>query len=231
MQASIIRFIQDHFAILYGSITLVHLLSRGLGDEWFLLQAVTKPMILVSLIIFFILQTKDSLVQADKWIGAALVFSLMGDLILLGKTELFFMLGLGAFLVAQLTYSRIFWRQRGTFLSRKPAYILLFLGYAIGLLYLLIPRLGNMLAPVLVYALAISLMGITALNRNGFAVPKGFRWVLAGAILFIVSDTLIALNKFLIPLSWADIGIMSTYAAAQYFLVRGYLAGPRAMRD
>jgi len=46
---------------------------------------------------------------------------------------------------------------------------------------------------------------------------------LLGAAAFVLSDTLLAVNKFYQPFEYAGIFIMLTYCAAQYFIIRGYI--------
>ena len=64
-----------------------------------------------------------------------------------------------------------------------------------------------------------------ALNRKGAITEKSFNWVLWGAILFILSDSLIALNKFTVDIPLSKTWIMATYMGAQYLIVMGYIAG------
>jgi uncharacterized membrane protein YhhN len=46
---------------------------------------------------------------------------------------------------------------------------------------------------------------------------------IAGALLFVISDSLLAINKFYKPLPFAALFIMLTYCAAQYFIVRAFI--------
>jgi uncharacterized membrane protein YhhN len=54
------------------------------------------------------------------------------------------------------------------------------------------------------------------------AVPAN-RYFVAGAVLFVLSDSLLAINKFYQPLAFAGTLIMLTYCAAQYFIVMGFI--------
>jgi uncharacterized membrane protein YhhN len=66
-------------------------------------------------------------------------------------------------------------------------------------------------------------MAIAAVMRKGRTVDKSFIMVYSGALLFIMSDAMIAINKFLNPLVQARLLIMSTYIAAQLLIVKGIL--------
>lgn len=80
-----------------------------------------------------------------------------------------------------------------------------------------------MLIPVLAYALVLLTMGIWAHKRRGATSAHSFMLVSTGAILFVISDGLIAINKFAFEVPVERILVMSTYIAAQYLIVRGLL--------
>jgi uncharacterized membrane protein YhhN len=85
----------------------------------------------------------------------------------------------------------------------------------------LFPVLGGLQFPVIVYATAIILMVINAIFRFGRTNAKSFWLVLSGSILFMVSDSILALNKFLGEIEFAGILIMLTYIVAQFLIVEG----------
>jgi len=77
--------------------------------------------------------------------------------------------------------------------------------------------------PVLVYGAVVCLMGFTSTMRNSNQLS--YYLVFIGASLFVASDSLIAINKFLFSSSLflAQPCIMILYVAAQYFIVRGLI--------
>jgi uncharacterized membrane protein YhhN len=83
--------------------------------------------------------------------------------------------------------------------------------------------LKEMKLPVILYAIVILLMLSGAINRIDKVNKKSFLLVLAGAILFVVSDSAIAINKFSIKFEYSGIVIMSTYIVAQYLIITGYI--------
>lgn len=92
------------------------------------------------------------------------------------------------------------------------------------------PWLGGYRWPVVVYSLFITAMGLTVLNLRERVPADIHRMLVAGAGLFILSDSLIAVDKFRQPIPFARIWIMLTYTAAQYLLVRaavGMVVGRR----
>ena len=90
-----------------------------------------------------------------------------------------------------------------------------------GLITVLFPTLGPLKIPVLVYSLVLVGMVMTALFRYGRTSPESFWKVFMGAVLFMTSDSLLAINKFYTPLPYAGLLIMLTYISAQYLIVEG----------
>jgi uncharacterized membrane protein YhhN len=67
-------------------------------------------------------------------------------------------------------------------------------------------------------------MALQALFRFGYTNKKSFTLIFIGALFFMISDSLLAINKFLTPVPLASLGIMFTYMLAQYLIVEGVLA-------
>jgi uncharacterized membrane protein YhhN len=79
-----------------------------------------------------------------------------------------------------------------------------------------------LLPAIVVYATVISLMLIAAINRKGVAQKESYMLVALGALSFVASDTLLAVNKFHDSFFLANIAVMLTYGIAQYLLVKGF---------
>jgi len=142
-----------------------------------------------------------------------LLLSLIGDVFLLWPDR-FFILGLVSFLLAHIFYISAFLVGRN--LKWSPL-ILPYAVYGILIYSLLFPGLGNMRWPVLLYMVVILFMGWQALERWRTFPTIGLIGV-AGAILFIVSDSLLAWNRFHTSFDTARIFILGTYYPAQLFL-------------
>jgi len=214
---------QKSFTILFCIIVIAELICgtiEGLSQVHY----ITKPLILISLIIYFWKQGKALGKKTKTIMLLALLFSLMGDVLLMfvDRAANFFIGGLIAFLLAHIMYILIFLKH-GRQHKIKPAFIGLVLIYAIGLLYVLYDGLGDMLVPVIVYMTAILIMVVSASQRKGSVSKISFVLVFLGALFFMVSDSILALNKFYQPIPYSSILIMSTYASAQYLIVMGIL--------
>lgn len=209
------------FSYIFFLVVIAELIC-GSVERFSLLHYVTKPAIVISLLIFFFKESESLSQSIRNLTMLALGFSLLGDILLLfvHRSPSFFILGLLAFLFAHVMYIWVFLKQRNH--NKKPfLFLTALLIYAIGLFTLLKNGLGEMVLPVLIYMLAILGMATTAFLREG-KVPKiSYKLVLLGAIFFLVSDSLLAINKFYTVFEFAHVLIMSTYALAQYFMVMG----------
>jgi len=160
----------------------------------------------------------------------ALLFSWSGDILLLFQEESkkYFLFGLASFLVAHIFYivdyakAKRDYRNTRNLKEQMLAAILIIL-FVVGLLALIYPNLNEMKIPVIIYALVISLMLWSSIIRRGHTSQISFRLVFTGSILFILSDSMLALNKFWQPLPVSGFLIMSTYMLAQYLIVLGLL--------
>ncbi|WP_041257286.1 lysoplasmalogenase [Fibrella aestuarina] len=213
------------FTALFISITVLEMLGDELAVRW--LHYGFKPLIMGSLMVYSQLGTSR---RPSAWMGVGMVFALLGDVLLMIREVDLFAVGLGAFLLMQLSYSAAFWqsirRQTTRLIHLRWQQALLFAGYLVaflGMLYpafLGTPALKPLWWPVVVYAICLCTMGFLASQRG----PKaGASWVTIGALLFILSDSAIAIDKFLMPIPGATVLIMSAYAAAQYLIVLGML--------
>lgn len=215
------------FLALFGLATAAELLAMLLpaGPPW--LHYASKPLLLLSLGLYYRLAAP----RPAPAVLVALALSWLGDVLLLLQSDarpLFFIGGLLAFLLAHLAYLRAYrghrWPGPGLAPARRWAPTLPVLGCGVLLLAALYPHLGPLRLPVLLYAAVLVLMVLGALYRHGRTTPASFGWVAVGAGLFMLSDSVLALNKFRAPLPLAGFWIMLTYCAAQYGIVRGLLS-------
>lgn len=188
-----------------------------LGNATFLL----KPFLLIPLMIAAF---NSPFFFNKKWLFLALTFSWLGDILLLFvfKDSLFFIFGLISFLIAHIFYVILFLKELkksgGKFQLKKPGLTLIVL-YIIAFYALLGPRLGDMQIPVILYALVISFMLYLAYLLHPFwSNPSSFL-LLTGALSFVFSDSLLAINKFYTPFPNAGFFIMATYLYAQGALI------------
>ena len=208
--------------ICYIGILAVHL--AGIVFNIQLLEYIIKPMIVIWLLLYFLSQIVSINSGLKKWILAALFFSWTGDFLLLFQqnNSVFFLLGLSAFLIAHIFYIIFFNRVRVNESVRGNVWLLLIVViYYSSLISLLYSHLGGMKLPVLVYGIVISCMFMLAMHMLFIKNKTAGKWMMTGALLFVISDSLLAVNKFYQPFAIAGVVIMLSYGLAQLFIVEG----------
>jgi uncharacterized membrane protein YhhN len=201
----------------FVTVSMLHLAGQLSGEAS--LHLVTKPLLMPSLLAWFLTVAPRS--RLRTLVGVGLAWSWLGDLGLMPDGEVWFLAGLGAFLVAQLTYAVAFWPARADSLLSRPLLALPYLAVLVGLLVLLWDHLGDLRLPVSVYAVVIVTMAVLATGINAT--------VATGAALFVVSDALIALDTVagLVQLPAHGFWVMLTYLAAQLLIAVGVASAIR----
>jgi uncharacterized membrane protein YhhN len=155
-------------------------------------------------------------------LAVTLSFSALGDVLLDLDPQRLFVFGLSSFLLAHLTYIVLFslnWPKPSNPGSPRLLAMAAMAAYSAVFSAWLWPALGALKLPVVFYICAITTMSITAIGAR-FASP----WVVAGAILFVASDSLLAANKFRTPLPLRDYLVWATYYLGQCGIALGFLA-------
>ncbi|HEV8269860.1 MAG TPA: lysoplasmalogenase [Chitinophagaceae bacterium] len=213
---------KNFWIILFIVILLTDLFAVHTGNET--LRYITKPLLMPLLIIYFLAETNSFTSSLKKWILLALVFSWAGDLLLMFESIFsnFFIFGLVAFLIAHIFYILFYEniiRKEG--LNKNYWWFLPVFIYYIALVYLLSPHLGDMKLPVRIYGIVISYMLIQALQTGRIKDLGAATLMIGGAVLFITSDSILAINKFYESFEYAGIAIMLTYGIAQLLIILG----------
>lgn len=207
--------------LLFWSSVILVIISGVLPNfQW--LNTVFKPLLMPFLALYFI---SFKLIKGYKVILLAIFFSWLGDLLLMfqQKHELFFIAGLLSFLMAHIAYIIAFSKSIKSYqVSNKMMLIMgvIFL-YELLFLYFLYPGLNELLVPVSLYATVICTMLIFALLRFQQVSTFSFAITFLGALLFVLSDSIIAVNKFLLPFALAYPAIIALYATGQYLIING----------
>jgi len=208
-------------------ISIGELVAITTDMEW--LTHICKPLIMLTLGFYYV----SAVAREDRsatLIGAVLL-SCAGDTLLMFANDgnAFFMYGLLAFMVSHVLYILTYRqhqneetdnRLRGIHRVRFAFPIVL---AGTGLMIVLYPVLGDLKFPVLIYTLVLVFMALSALFRYGRTNTTSFALVFGGAVLFVISDSILAINKFLEPIRGSVFLIMFTYIVAQYCIVQGLL--------
>ncbi len=200
----------------------MHLIAIVLHNQ--LLTNITKPLLIPAVALFFISASLFTSSPLKTYILLALFSSWLGDILLMFQTNQasFFIAGLIAFLIAHIFYIVFFYRiWVNQQLKIKPLILLAVVAFYAALISFLLPHLGTMLFPVLIYGFVISTMLWFALHMYLLRYKVAAAHFISGAILFVISDSVLAINKFYQPFPAASFIIMLTYALAQWQLIRG----------
>ena len=216
-----------HQTLLYLFLIVCAAELLAVAFHWPILIAVAKPCIMLSLIGYYV----TGFSKRSSAFILALLFCWAGDVFLLfqAAAEIFFILGLVSFLIGHVLYIisyrelRSSDRMRELMPTQKMRFSFPIVLAGTGLIVVLFPTLGNLQIPVLVYALVLMLMVMTAMFRYGRTPIVSFWMIFAGASLFMLSDLLLAINKFYSPIPYGGFFVMLTYCAAQYLIVEGSL--------
>ena len=209
-----INSITKGLTALFFIVSILDIIGVALNNS--LMQTIFKPMIIPSLIALYYF-TVDKM--NNRYL-LALVFSFLGDVLLMDKNNLF-LYGIAAFLVTQILYIIIIVKQ-----MQKPSnfhkflYAFLFVNYIVYLLTLLKPNLRDLFYPVLVYGITISVFGLVATLNYVTKRTTLALYLMLGAMLFIASDSMIALHKFHETKIFYPVAIMITYVSAQYLIYK-----------
>lgn len=214
---------------LYGILGLVLLVAIinwiAVARNIHRLEYFSKPAVMVALLVWFGLATR--LNHTGMWFILGMLFSLAGDVFLI-VPRVPFVIGLSAFLVAHSCYIVGFVRSPVS-INLAGGFLLIVLVIAGTQIYrriltgLKAAGMDRLKIPVMVYAIIIGLMLFSALltlTQSGWEAAPALL-VSLGALLFYISDTCLACNKFVCPQQFNRTTIMITYHLGQLLIALG----------
>jgi uncharacterized membrane protein YhhN len=213
----------------YAVIGVVHLAT--LFTSWHDGAAVTKPLLMPALLLGFLLSLPLLGSPTKRRIailaGLAIAFSWIGDVSLGMPGGLGFLFGLGFFFLAHVAYLALF--INAISLRRLPrrnwiVVALVALAWWAGFVTILAPHAGALLVPIALYGAVLGGVAVTAVACN--------RWVMVGALLFLISDSLLGLHLFLPGFHFwqVDFTIMVFYISGQGLIAWGAVMHERRPR-
>lgn len=213
---------------LYLVISLVELYGEFTHSE--VLTSIAKPMLMPLLVWYLVSFVHYPIALRNKLMVAAFAFSWIGDIALMRAAgrERFFLIGLVAFLITHLLYIVSFTMvadpSQEPILRRRVWVALPLAVYLSLLLAIVFPAVvPELKVPVAVYTGVLATMALFALNRYKRVNDRSFALVFGGALLFMISDSLIGINLFVChgTLFMGGIAIVATYMAGQYLIAKG----------
>ena len=195
---------------------------------WQELFQMAKPLALLALM-FEAWSVSHLPPKTQSWLVRALGLSWVGDVLLLYPA--LFLPGLVAFLSAHVCYIVLLSRDAPWLHSRRA--LAVFMSVA-ALVYVVLDQHGlpaDLRVPVAAYVLVIATMAAQAWGRAKHLGTAGSLWLAWGSVLFMLSDTLLAVDKFVSPLPVAGLWVLTTYYLAQGLIVQGRLSSqPRVAK-
>jgi alkenylglycerophosphocholine/alkenylglycerophosphoethanolamine hydrolase len=189
------------------------------------LEYVTKPATMLALLWW--IGSAVGFGGSMLWFSLGVVFCLAGDVFLMVPRDMF-IFGLVAFLIGHICYT-VGLNNQAPFINLWGVLFIILLGVYIGWLYpklvkgLIAKGKSELKIPVLIYSLVISSMVYSAcmtLTRPGWPVSAAVA-VCLGAVLFFASDSMLAWDRFITPLSHARLKVMMTYHLGQFGIILG----------
>ena len=216
--------LQLPISLLFWGVVAIDII--GIAANISVLHYIAKPLLVPTLTLLLFLV--PAAVANKNLLLAGLFFSWLGDLFLLfeDKKKLFFIFGLVCFLTTHVFYIIYFLKIKSisiSLLKKQPLLLAAVLCYGITLVYILYPHLGDLKIPVIVYATVICSMLLCSLHIFLKVNKPANAFYLIGAAFFVLSDSMLAINKFYQPFAFAGVCIMLTYCAAQYFIATGFI--------
>lgn len=179
------------------------------------LKYLFKPLATILIIGLAVIQEPGDYSQYKILIISGLVFSLIGDIFLMLPSDKFIQ-GLASFFVAHILYIAAFSSGSGPFFDLLlviPAIV-----YSIIFLLILLPKTGKLAVPVILYSAVLLVFLWQATGRYYYLPITSTTYVLLGAILFVISDSILGYTKFIKKGKLSSFLIHSTYWSAQTFL-------------
>ena len=225
------------FLILFIVFVVVHLVGEVLihleKKSGMIIRYVTKPFLIPLLATYYILSIYfTSGIESVNWfIFVGLILGLAGDLLLINRPDpeeqkVLFMLGLVSFLLGHIFYLVAFVLT----ITAPYTFTLWTLGILIPLIIYgvligvkILPTAEEMKIPVFAYIIIIISMGIVASILFGEISTSGYITLLGGAVLFIISDSILAWYRFVKEFPFERLIVMSTYLTAQLLIVLGFV--------
>lgn len=170
-----------------------------------------KPLPIIAM---FYAVWQSNMIQKIRYAAlGALFFSILGDIALALPIHLSLELGISFFFVAHCFYSYLLLLSFRYSTKHLVYFVFIFLCMC-GVMSMLLPHLGVFRIPVIIYFVVLALMLFSALQVRQHAA-----FASSGALLFLISDTVLALSLFVYPAQDLRFVIMLTYYSAQWLLV------------
>jgi len=212
------------FSILYFCLLLIDIVVK-LNFETIPFRLITKPLVIISLVLFYIFNNTETSKKKHYFMMLALFFFLIGDMFLIFEEyALFFSLGLFSFVLGKLFYAFRFSNQRDFKLVRLIPVLSFCFIYMFILLNIVYDNLGKYFFPVLIYLFTTMIVVQFVYLRKGEVNYKSYLLVGIGVLFSVLADSVAVLKTFYISgLFFEKVTIMLFYGISQFLIVYGII--------
>jgi len=193
----------------------------------------TKTLLVPLLLLLIYIEAKETKHQRSKiLVNLAFFFCFIGDFLFIKDADASgnFISGISSFLIAQLFFIFFFYRLKA-FSTKYVLFTLLtvlfIIAYILILLFLIWQNVSmqNLEIPVILYAIILGLMLLSAINtiKNRSIKRLASNYFVPGAALFVLSDSILAINKFYLSFYYGPVLVMITYGLAIFLLANGVI--------
>lgn len=210
------------FSVIFLIVLFVDLVFTNI-DYLYEYRYFTKPWIIITLVIHFYYNSLHLLPKERILVFLALTFSLIADFILITDSITSLITGMSMFILAKICYAILFSFKARFDIDRLLPFLAVVLMYCLFIMYYLYEGVGELFFPVVIYIFVTLTMTKMAYLRYNMVNKKSFYFVLAGAVLFMVSETIMAFYSFYKPLPYTYTSVLLTYGLSQFFVISGII--------
>lgn len=211
------------------ALVLTALESLALWKKWHRLEYLAKPAVMICLFIWLYLST--GLQGSMLWFGVGLIFSLLGDVLLMISLDRMFMPGLVAFLAAHVCYLVGFQNELMGVNAWSVLLIVMLSISAVRVMRRIVSAIRakgqtRMVNPVILYSTVLTVMlyaAMTTISNPEWKTSASF-FVSVGAFLFYISDVILAWNRFVSPIRNGRLLNIVAYHLGQIGLIAGVIS-------
>lgn len=221
------------FITLYSIVGIVQIYTSYFHGEYVWLEEMSKLLLMPVLIAWSLSQYLKLKQGVLIILALALIFAWLGDYFMCfeGLKEDYFLYGLGSFLLTHILYALIFLKLKKEskdgleiqLIYKAPVYLIVLVMTNAFVFIHLKSQMYELVLPVVVYMIAIVFMVAMAMNLSKKMGQKAFLMIVSGAICFMLSDAVIAFNKFDALIADSQFYIMFLYILAQFLISRGII--------
>ncbi|XLS27750.1 lysoplasmalogenase family protein [Flavobacteriaceae bacterium M23B6Z8] len=226
-----LNVVKNHYFVPFFLLILSADLLFNNTHGLYFLRLFSKPAITITLLLFYLINSKNRNPKERMLLSTCLICLFLGDMFLLENTGFyFFPVGFFAFFMANIFYSMVLYRSANLDINKSYPFLAVSAIYLFAIFYLMYDKLESYFVPVLIYIFAVLNMIQAAFLRYKVVNHYSFLLVFVGSLLFLLSESILALHMFYEPFPYKNFLIMFFYGISQLLLILGILGEQKKFR-